>query len=273
MNIAPPQATVCAVPRDVERGGDPRPPLRERITDPSFTPGRRDLDALIELLADDDVAAPVERAIGRMGAEALPRLRDRLATAASPLRGRIARAAGRLAAAGDGSSVDFLLSLLDDRDPKVRRNSAIALGHVRRPGIEESLLRAWRSDVRPEMRRSIASSLGKVGSAAALPLLGEATAADDAELRRIAVRAVMMIERTASRGPAPTPVDPSRVAERPIAAVALCRSGIEDLLREELLAVAAADDPRVQAAGRVSFRLAGPPAALFGARTMLSFQF
>ncbi|HEY1692073.1 MAG TPA: HEAT repeat domain-containing protein [Polyangiaceae bacterium] len=248
----------------------PRRPLTEAVRDPGFTPGARDLDPLVDMLADDELEKLAERAVVRLGAAAAARLIGRLGAARPPLRGRIVRVLGRLT--GEAVVRDALVGALKDGDAKTRRNAAIALGHAQGEGVEEALVAAWRDDPRPEMRRSIAASLGKTGSARSRALLDEAARAEDAELARIAQRARMMIDRTASRGER-TPLDAARAAAAPVPVVVLARPGLEDVLAEELAGIAALKDVRDGGPGRVRATLAGPMKALFGARTMLGFRF
>jgi 23S rRNA G2445 N2-methylase RlmL len=250
-------------------------PIGDRVRDPGFTPSVRDVEALVDLLADDAFAKAAERAIGRVGAAALPVLRARLDRARAPSRARIARAVGRVAAqSGAEDAIAVLVAALGDADPKTRRNAAIALGHVRAGGVEDALIGAWEADIRPEMRRTLAASLGKVGTPRALAILEGASRAADAELARIAQRAAMMIARTASRMPGPAPrIDASRSASRPLAVMALSRTGLEDLLAEELARITGVKQVRVVGPGRVEARLYGPMQALFEARTMLEFHF
>jgi 23S rRNA G2445 N2-methylase RlmL len=240
------------------------------VRDPGFTPGARDVDGLVDLLADDASVKAVERALGRAESVARDKLLARFAEARPPLRARIVRALGRIAA--DGRTTAILVEALGDADPKTRRNAAIALGHAGGEGVEAALLRAWTSDPRVEMRRSIAASLGKVGTVAALDVLRHAGAAGDSELSRIAERSTIMIARTASRGDA-APVQAARRPERPVEVVAFARRGIEGLLLDELSGSSAVDDVHVVGPGRVRARLKGPMSALFAARTMLSFSF
>jgi 23S rRNA G2445 N2-methylase RlmL len=259
----------------------PLAPLGERVADPGFTPSVRDVDALIDLLADDGAATAVERAIARVGAPAIARLRARLDGATTPVRGRIVRVVARLGreaverGAPSAECAAILLSMLRDADAKARRNAAIGIGHVPCDGAEEALLAAWTADPRPEMRRSIAGSLGKIGSAAVLPLLRDAARGGDPELARIAGRAAAMVDRTASRaaGGGAGQVDASRDAGRPLSVTALSRSGLEALLIDELAAIASVEGARFDGPGRVALTLRGAPATLFAARTMLSFRF
>jgi 23S rRNA G2445 N2-methylase RlmL len=242
----------------------------ERLRDPGFTPRLREVDALVDLLADEDLAKTAARAIGRVGPAALAPLRARLEAAGPPLRAHIVLAIGRFAP--EPSAVAVLLAALEDADPKTRRNAAIGLGHVSRADVEAALIAAWDRDPRPPMRRTLAASLGKVGSERALPLLREAAGSGDPELARIATRARAMVERTASRGVSGR-VDPARSPARPADLVAFTRRGLEELLADELTGIAAVVEARVEGPGRVRARLAGSIDALFAARTMLWFEF
>lgn len=248
----------------------PRRPLTESLRDPGFTPRARDLDALVALLADEDLSRHAERAIVRLGSVAVEGLSSRLPSLSPPLRARAVRVLGRLAQ--DDRAAEALRKALDDGDAKTRRNAAMALGRGRAAGSEQELLHAWDADPRPEMRRTVAAALGKVGTARSLPLLRQAAGADDVELARIAGRAARMIERTESRATRGQ-IDAAKAPPVPVDVLALCRRGLQDLLAEELRAVPAVTDVHDAGAGRVRARLAGPMAALFDARTMLSFRF
>ena len=247
-----------------------RPPLELAVRDPGFTPSVRDMHALVDLLERDDVVKHAERAIARVGVPGLRVLRERFASAAGPVRARVLRAIGRLA--DDAAARSVLLSALEDADPKTRRNAAIALGHARAPEIEDALQAAWTRDGRVEMRRSIAASLGKIGTASSLALLREASRADDGELARIAERSAMMIERTESRAQRGR-LDAQRVPSCPIPIEVLARRGLEEMLAEELADVRGVADTAVVGPGIVRAQLSGSMGALFQARTMLSFRF
>ena len=247
-----------------------RPPLAQRVRDPGFTPSVRDVDALVNLLADDDLVKEVERAIGRIGIAAFDKLRARFVEVRPPLRGRVVRAIGRFAQ--DARAASFLVEALGDADQKTRRNAAIALGHAEGEGVEAALLRAWATDSRVEMRRSVAASLGKVGTESSLEVLREAAGTGDLELARIAERSSIMITRTASRSEGAA-IEMGREAGRALDVVAFARQGLEDVLADELSRSPAVDSVRVLSEGRVRARLLGPMTALFGARTMLSFCF
>src|SRR5262249_36488553 len=119
-----------------------RPPgfdLTASLAEAGFTPRASDLPALVELLADEAHAAAAERGIPRLGPDAAAQLGARLAAAAPPLRGRLARALGLLAAA-EPRLVPDVIALTRDPEPKTRRNAAIALGKLRGAGVEDALL-------------------------------------------------------------------------------------------------------------------------------------
>ena len=263
--------------------------LLERLRDPGFTPKLREVDGLVDLLGEPEHAKAALRAIGRVGTAALGPLGTRLAAAGPGLRPHVVNAIGRFAL--EREAVALLLGALRDADPKTRRNAAIALGHAvpevpvaaavaparaarvaPDARVEEALLAAWDADPRPPMRRTLAASLGKVGTARSLPLLREASRAEDAELARIADRARAMIERTASREDT-SRVASGRSASRPVDMTVLSRRGLEAMLADELSAIAAVVDVRVDGPGRVRARLAGSIDALHAARTMLAFRF
>ncbi|HEX8795425.1 MAG TPA: HEAT repeat domain-containing protein, partial [Polyangiaceae bacterium] len=249
----------------------PRAPLEQAVRDPGFTPRARDLEALVDLLGGDETTAKhVERAIARIGPGAAGPLVARMGSARPPLRARLARCLGRFA--GEAAARTALVHALADADPKTRRNAAIALGHAAGADVEAALLAAWDADPRPEMRRTIAASLGKMGSARSAGLLREAAAAADPELARIATRASMMVDRTATRADRGR-LDAARTPPAPVGVVVLARTGLEGLLAEELAGVAAVSDVRAVGGGRVRARLAGTLEALFAARTMLGVRF
>jgi 23S rRNA G2445 N2-methylase RlmL len=231
----------------------------------------RDLDALVDLMVDDEEAKAALRAIGRLGATALVPLRERFAAAPPHVRAHVVNAIGRFPA--EAQAIDVLLAALSDEDPKTRRNAAIALGHATpEERVESALLAAWDADPRPPMRRTLAASLGKVGTARALPLLVDASRAEDPELARVAERARAMVERTASRE-TPSRVASGRAASRPVDVLVSARRGLEEMLAGELSQIAAVVDVRADGPGRVRARLAGSIDALYAARTMLTFRF
>jgi 23S rRNA G2445 N2-methylase RlmL len=253
-------------------GTGPERRLSDRVRDPGFTPSVRDVPVLVDLLADEDLAKSVERAIGRVGVAALPTLRECLARARPPLRGRIVNAVARLGV--DPAATRVLVDLLADAhvDPKTRRNAAIALGKRQDPAAAKALEEAWLASPDPAMRRTLAASLGKTGGPQALVLLADAAATTDPELARIAARATIMIERTASRG-AEAGLDAARPPPRPIDVVLTTRRGLEGVLAEELIAVGGVDRVQAEGAGRVRAVLAAPLASLFAARTWADVHF
>lgn len=257
-----------------------RIPLEEAIRDPGFTPRVDDIIALVELLLDEELFKHAQASIVRSGPAALEILRARFEHATPPLRGHLLRAIGAIGAnrrnsagSADEKVRSLLIGALDDSDAKTRRNAVIALGRDREAyGVEDALIRTWDRDPRPEMRRSIAASLGKVGSTRSLAILRDAAADEDAALARIAERAVSMIERTESRAGRGR-LDGERAADMPVDVEVFARRGLEELLCEELKHIEGVADVQVVGPGRVRARLAAAMQALFAARTMLSFRF
>jgi hypothetical protein len=250
----------------------PRADLAERIRDPGFTPAVRDVDGLLELLAQEATSKGAERAILRVGPAAHSGVQRHLDVAVPPVRSLLIRLVGRLASQGWGEGVGILLAALTDPDAKTRRNAAIALGRIRGEHVENALLAAWDHDPRPEMRRSIAAALGKVGTERSGSLLRAALSAPDPELARIAQRATMMIDRTASRSDRGE-IDPAVVPAQPTTVVLLARQGLEDLVVEEMSRGSGVANVRMSRPGQVAATLSGPLSSLFQARSMLAIRF
>ncbi len=244
--------------------------LRAAIRSPAFTPAGADVPPLLDAVCGDDeaFAAEAERALLRVGAPAGRAALERLGRERPPARGKLAHVVGRLAQeTGDAGLGDAVETLLLDEDAKTRRNAVIALGKLARPGAEAALLAAWEREPRVDHRRSIAAALGKVGGEPARALLSSLHT-DDAELARIAAEARAVIERNLAAA-SPSGIDAEAAPARPLAGIARCRRGLEELLADELRDFA----PEVRGPGEVSFLSALPPAALWRARTMLDFAY
>src|SRR4051794_1829828 len=256
--------------------------LALRVRDKGFTPGIRDLPALLGLFThdDEDVARDAERAVlrieGRHAARVLSETLTHASAATRPARGRLVRLAGRLASAPDAptSAVQearaWLVAALADPDPKSRHTAARALGKLRpkveseRIALERALLEAWDAAGGDDDRRALADALGKVGSKAARERLAQA-----ASKSQPVTRAALMIDRTAAREH-PGAIDLSRETEGPIAVRFHARSGLEQIVSEEL---GDAWRPRIAGPGLVDARLVGPLAKAAAIRTALHVGF
>lgn len=243
--------------------------LASKVKSPGFTPSARDAVRLVAMLAsdDEDELAHVERALARLGDAALDALEAGAREARPPVRGRVMRAIGRRAAESDRARA-LLVAALADADAKTRRNAIVALGKAASPGVEDALLAAWDREDRIEHRRSLAASLGKIGGARALATL-RAIVTDDAELRRIADRAVLMLDRTATRSDE-SAIDDPRAPALATPVLLHCREGVEKLLAAEAEMMF---EGRVTRPGRVAATLRGPMRELWSLRTMTRFGF
>lgn len=264
-------------------GDEPGPKgrsLAERVRDPGFTPGIRDLGALLDLSSeeDEDLVRAMERAILRIEARHAARLvretAARADAAVRPARGRLARLVGRLgAAANDVVAADearrWLVSAMSDADPKTRHAAARALGKLRpadaaaRGHLERALLEAWDKGSE-EDRRALADALGKVGSSAARERLATAATAS-----LPAKRAAIMIDRGTARE-TPGSIDLSRSPASAITIRFHSRSGLEGILRDELGDIWR---PRIAGSGLVDARLEGPLAKAASVRTAAHLGF
>lgn len=244
--------------------------LRAALRAANFTPRTQDTPALIALLLDSDEAAREDaaRAMGSMDAAAAQIL-ARAAEATPPLRGRLCRVVGRLAQRGAEGARGFLLARLQDEDERTRSAAAQALGHLPGLDVEEALLHAWRQEQGPAQRRALAAALGKVGGAGALAAL-RALRSDDPELRRVAERAALMLDRTEARQQPAPQLRLDRAARRALPLLARCRPGLEPILAEELRARLGLE-ARPAGTGALALELpaGAPPLALLQARTLL----
>jgi len=207
--------------------------LARRVADPGFTPSVRRLGELLDLLAqaDEDVAKQSERAVLRIEAQYAARVTretvERVRTADRPARGRLTRLAGRLAQEKrdpEGVALAWLLGALADADPKTRRTAARALGNVERSdAIASALADAFDRAPSDDDRRALAVALGKMGGEAARSRLAGTDHG----------RASVIAERELARE-TPEAIDPGRRHEGPIRIWFHTRSGLEDVLKDEL---------------------------------------
>lgn len=244
--------------------------LRAAIRSVSFTPGRRDLSALLDLLDEREHATAARGAILRLGPEAAVFVRAELARAQPPRRSRLVRLLGLLAR-DDTSLRQTLCDLLEDADAKTRRQAAISLGKLGRGPdveIERALLEAWRrAAAHPEMRRVVVEALAHVGGELTHQLLAELP--EDSELAALALRTKRMVERNLGASER-WAIDVARLPTTSLAIRLHCRSGLEAVLVEEM----------GSRYGRVSKRrgcveavLQGPLRDIASLRTMLGFGF
>lgn len=242
---------------------------REALNDPGFTPGRKHLRPLLELLSerDDLLVERVERVLARGGDEAARAAMARIADAVAPMRGRLVRVVDSVCATLPKPEYrDFLRERLGDSDPKTRRNAILALRRFASPEVERDLLPMW-PEASVEHQRSLAATLGTIGSDASLARL-RAVQSDDAELTRIVGRAVQMLERTLQRDSVGR-VRGDRSAATELEIEVRCREGLELLCGGELDGFR----PRKRGPGVLRATLSGPLDGVFRARTMLGFGF
>ena len=249
--------------------------VRQAILDPGFTPRGGDADALLDLMAEGAaLAGPAERALVRMGAAATPRALARASAPGAADRAAVMRLLGRLAVeAPDVALTGALVAGLDDTEERVRRAAAGALGRARPVEAAPALAAALSREPSASARRAMLEALGKVGGEAAqASLAGEAVRADP-ETERERARAVLMVTRTLVRA-TPSTIIGDRPAETPVRVVLRCRTGLEELLQDELPAALDARIRRNPPEGLcVEVMLSGAPVELFSARTFLTLGF
>lgn len=246
-----------------------RAPLRERLRDPGYTPGSRDVGELFTLLADDeDTVERATRALRRFGLAAAGRAMGEFERAEPPLRARLVAVVGHAArdAPEANEAREFLVRCLADADAKSRRNAANALGHVAHPESEEALIAYWKREARVDHRRSVARSLGQVGGDASRELL-RGVETDDPELRRLVSQALVKLDRGRARTER-SEIDATARARVAIPLLLWCRAGLESICADEL---GRPWNARVRGEGRVEATLTGSLGHVFRARTMSQF--
>jgi hypothetical protein len=225
--------------------------LAERILDPGYTPSIRRLGELLELIGgDDDTAKAAERAVLRIESQYASRIAEECVTRARqaerPLRGRLTALAARFGA--HDAARGWLFEALGDTDPKTRRAAARGLGKLGSSAESEAALaEAFDRSTNDDDRRVLGEALGKIGGEAART--------------RAQGRAALMAERDRARGSAGS-IDPARTHAGALPIWFHTRSGLEDVLRDEL-----GSESRFIAPGIVEAKLTGPLGSAFAIRT------
>ena len=223
--------------------------LLAKVRSRGFTPGRRDLDALLALLGevDETDAAHVTRALAQVP-DAAVRAEASLAAAQPPQRHRLVGLLAKMR--GDGA-VDVLLRALADDDPRTRKAAARGLGRAQDSSVRSraaaALAGALATEARPEVKRAVVEAIGKVGGAAELAAL-ERLGEGEGVFEQTRAEAAARIERGRARS-LPSRIVDDRPAAQPFDLVLRCREGLEGLLAEEM------PGARVLGPGRVRARV------------------
>lgn len=234
-------------------------PDAEQLRQPNYTPPRRLLDALIErFLTSATEPGAVEKqqaittALRRTAGDAFVRSLAHLPETTGPARPLLVALIGRLAldlAPRQPSAVSALLPLITDADSRAARQAVMAAGKLPPECaalVEPALLDRFQHATEPADRRALAESLGKLGSAQALPALRHALERPESPLPPVLAqsleRAILRIERSLARPAAtePPPESGELVADRPLPRPTLvtlrCRAGLTAILLDELRA-------------------------------------
>jgi len=245
--------------------------LSALLADPGFTPGAKHLDPLFEALlnADKNLVRKIERTLGRAGKTAGLAACARAGAAAPAGLARLLGVLGRVAQTDpEPKFLEALWAGFEHSEERVRRVAIQALGKLEQPELEPRLLARWPHAGESE-RRSLAEALGKSGGPAAIAHL-RGLESKDAELSRIAERAVLMLARDQARDE-PSQIALDRPLGTPLSMVARCRSGLAWVLAAELqerLGVKGS-----AGADRVRFTHRGTLKDLLSVRTAFDFAF
>jgi predicted RNA methylase len=226
----------------------------------------RALPGLIAALVEgpDEQVKALERAIARAGTAALKSALEALPALAETDRPRVFALLSRLA--GDVGAPELypaLVSALGDAVPQSRKLAARALGKLGDVRAEGPLLEALGRAPTVE-QKGIVDALGALGGAESRRVLARLETSD-ADLGRRRERACLLIERRVTREePAALAFD-ERLAQ-PCQVVLTCRSGLAEVLAEELEGSGA---PQRRGPDRVTMQFDGSLRGLLVARTAL----
>ena len=243
---------------------------------PEFTPGRRDVPAIVELLVsgDEAVAEHAGRALTKVPpSHAVTALTEVLPNEGETGAVRVLYALGLIARSGGTAAVAPLIAALgnDELQPRARREAAIALGKLGATASDDvraAVLARWNDETLPaDHRRALTDALGKLGGDAAREALAELDVGDNAELARLRSRGLLMTTRDAQRQLGTESIVDIDAAVTQ-AAVARCRTGLEPLVIEEL--TAAGLRASLRAPGVIDVALAGSLRGALSARTLLT---
>ncbi len=181
--------------------------LKDLVLRPGFTPGRRDIPALLEVLLDESLDKKVEKAVirllGQLGEAALPQLIAALAQAVRPGRARLVHALREAIRLGHGNDVEHvLISLSHDDDIKTRLMAWRGLSDLGSAVALSCLLEVAASIERADERVTLAKCLAGFADAKALSVSRSLMHAlkDSATVEEAVARKSIIGKRDASRG-------------------------------------------------------------------------
>jgi len=229
----------------------------ERLRDPGFTPGVRDVPKLLsrwhELLASGSVAKQrkttklMVQALGRADRPVASLLLRDLWQGEAAERGLRVRVLSRIAARIDLPELAQVLArALSDSDAKVARAGLRAIGKLEQGvGVrfENDVVAHLQASALPE-QRAAADALGKIGGEAGLTALRAASPRDD-DLARRCAQAIALIERRQLRGQSTEILTEARLPSA-TRVVLRCRSGAAEFAKEQACSLLELRDQEVE---------------------------
>lgn len=217
--------------------------LAERLADPGYTPARAELEDILSIFdsGDEVVRDRAEKAVAKLGLDAVDVVLATLSRAVPPSRARFLRLVGRLARTLPEEQRQplevALLEHLDDSDDVARRQAIVALGRLGGEDAIDALRARISKETRVEHHRALAEALGKSHSPRARAALEDlkliAASYRDVRFDRILVEADLKLRRGEARLAKSALVAAGR-ASSPLDVWFHVRRGLEDFLIEEL---------------------------------------
>jgi precorrin-6B methylase 2 len=233
--------------------------LAAELAKPNFTPGARDVGALVELVVggDETRAAPALASLK----EARRAIVERLPSADEGAQARLVGVLGLIARGGDADARALLFEHIQHAGVRVRRAAASALGKLGGDDARAALLARFdANDTTPDERRVLVEALGKVGGDDVLARLRALDASSDTELARRRDRALLMADRSSQRE-AESAIVTDVPPPMPLRVRLGCRSGLAGLLVDELASVGI--EAKALLDSEAELELAAPLSTLF----------
>lgn len=247
--------------------------LRTLLQDPGYTPRRKDVGPLVELMADAEPAEAdrIERVVLAHAGEVVDRSIAMWPTSPTSLRPRLVHLLGRIAGEAPAGVAlepvwEFLFARLDDEDFRVRRSAAAAVGRSSHERAEDALLELWHRETRVDVRKAVVLALGRVGGARTRALVRRVASSDEA-LQRALEEAALMVERAVRRNEQSW-INGKALPRTSTTLELRCKPGLEALCAAEF---EGAWVPTVAGPGRVRVMLRGPLESVLRSRVMQSF--
>lgn len=233
--------------------------LEQRLSDLSWTPGRKDFAGIFELVVDQKLEKEATRALLRAGDLGCEALMAATRDAEPPARGRLAKVLQRFAAQDFAGARAFCVSLLADDDAHTRRMAIGAVGQWGETWAEdlEGKLLEIAESADEATRRAVVRALEKIGGERTQTWLAAQELGHTAIVER-------RISRTGQSG-----LNYEAVLATPMTIEIQCKPGLEEIVVDQLKRVMRGTAKK----GFVQAKTVGPLRLPLESRSAMSYEF